>query len=110
MAEEKRKRIFLLPLRLSAAIFGLLTLLECCVLGSNLLFPALFRIKAAFSGAEPLTIIGGTDVNTVIYVTSDSFWSILLPFLAVLPPLLTVASLFLLRRHKRLTSVVKTKE
>ena len=110
MDGKKRRKISLLLLRLSTAVFGFVTLAECGVLAYKAFRPVLFQIKAVFSGAERLSVIGGADSNTVIYVTSDSFWSMLLPFLAVLPPLLTAVSLFLMRRYKRLTSVVKTKE
>ncbi|QAT50610.1 hypothetical protein EQM14_13050 [Caproiciproducens sp. NJN-50] len=98
---EKRQKISLSLLRLAAMIFGLITLLECGVLACAVFRPVLFRIKAAFSGAEPLSVIGGANGSTAVYLTAKTPLAFLLPLLYLLAPILTAVTLLLLHRRKK---------
>jgi len=109
MDREKMQKISRTLLRFSAAVFGLVTILECGVLAWEAFRPALFRAKAMLEGAKPLTAIGGSNGSTVIYMTAKTPLAILLPLLYLLPPILTAVFLVILHRHKRMTSAAKTK-
>lgn len=100
MSEEKRRKTSLLLLRLSAVVFGLVTLAEAGAAVYFIVQTHLLQFLAR-GNAAAVGVIGRADVPTEIYVTVKSPLGILAPVLLVLPPVLTAATLFLLHRRKR---------
>ncbi|MFU0832680.1 MAG: hypothetical protein ACFWUC_07035 [Oscillospiraceae bacterium] len=94
MNSVKRKRTSLL-LRLSAVIFGVVTLLECAA--------AVIQWMNLFSpvASNSVSVIGGADGPTTIYISSGMFPAGFILVLLVLPPILLVGTLFLIHRRKK---------
>lgn len=86
------------PLRIAAAVFGAVTLLEAAL-------AVWFRFRLGgfrgkwFGGAVSAGVIGRADGPTSILVSSDVKWKMTL--LMLVPPILTAVSLLLLRRSKK---------
>lgn len=96
MRLEKRREISLLLLRLSAAVFGLVTLLESGA--AFYLSEAQHRLE---EGAGAAGVIGGADGPTAISVTIAGNPPFLVPVLFALAPVCTAVTLFLLHRRKK---------
>lgn len=95
MDSVKRQKISLLLLRLSAIVFGVVTLLECAMavaLGMNLFTPAV---------SNSASVIGGADGPTEIFIASSPFSAGFILFLLVIPPILLVGTLILMHRRKK---------
>ena len=95
MNSVKKQKISLLLLRLSAVVFGVVTLLECSaavVLWMNLFTPA---------ASNAASVIGGADGPAKVYVASGTVSAGFMIFLFVLPPILLVGTLVLIHRRKK---------
>jgi Na+-transporting methylmalonyl-CoA/oxaloacetate decarboxylase beta subunit len=95
MNSTKKQKISLLLLRLSAVVFGVVTLLECSaavILWMNLFTPAVSNSTA---------VIGGADGPTEIYISSGTLPMGFVLFLFALPPILLAGTLILIRRCKK---------
>ncbi|QNK40344.1 hypothetical protein [Caproicibacter fermentans] len=94
MNQAKRKKISMRLLQLAASVFGFATLAELGAAG----IPAVRQMNFL---RGPAAMIGGADVPTAIYVTSQSPLAMLAPLAFALPPVFTAATLFLLHLRKK---------
>lgn len=87
-------------LRITAAVFGAVTLLEAAFAVWLRFSPGWLLGKISGGDAVSVGVIGGADGPTSILVSSDVKWKMAL--LMFVPPVLAAVSLLLLRRSKKL--------
>lgn len=94
MDSRKRQKLSLLPLKLSAVVFGTVTLLECAAA----VYTAIQRMRHESYASSSFSMMG--KIGGVSFHLPGFAVSVIFGVICALPPLFTAAALISLHRRK----------